>query len=204
MVLLQTLVRNLEKKQIRSEMKQLRNAMDDKQCDLYSTIITNSIKQFLCNVDAFQNILVYMHYQKEVRTNELIEFELASNNNVFVPKVNGKDMEFYQIFSMDDCERGYHDILEPRLLNTPFSNYFMHISKDETSIMILPGLGFDKSGNRVGYGGGYYDRYLSRCMPDLTIGICYDDQVVESIEADPFDIKVDYIVTEKQIIKCKG
>ena len=93
---------------------------------------------------------------------------------------------------MDELEPGYMGIMEP-------------VSDEhevpDGGLMIMPGIAFDNERNRIGYGGGFYDRYLSEHMNDYyKTAICFDYQVVESIQADEFDIKPDKIITDRRVI----
>ncbi len=103
-------------------------------------------------------------------------------------------MLFYQITSMDDLTRGKYGILEPsaRLEHAPAYD----------SLFIMPGVVFDKNRNRIGYGGGFYDRYLAKLdEKPMVVALGYDNQVEASLSPDPFDIKPDYILTETGWIK---
>ncbi len=146
------------------------------------------------------NILIYVSYNQEVRTDDIIRKSIDNGKNVYVPKVfkkasqdkTVKYMEFVKIQSMDELEPGYMGIMEP-------------VSDEhevpDGGLMIMPGIAFDNERNRIGYGGGFYDRYLSEHMNDYyKTAICFDYQVVESIQADEFDIKPDKIITDRRVI----
>lgn len=108
---------------------------------------------------------------------------------VAVPRVTGDQMEFVEIKQMEELQPGAMGILEPVTGN---------IVKADQGIMLLPGLAFDVEGNRVGYGAGYYDRYLEQhdsCF--LTkVGYAFAFQIVDRIEAEVYDRKVDMVITD--------
>ena len=125
----------------------------------------------------------FVSYGTEVDTRELIRGLLEEQKqghriHVAVPRVAGKEMDFYEIHDMTELQSGYHGILEPAE---------------------LPGLAFDREGHRVGYGGGYYDRYLSRFGgPSLHLyAVAYDFQIVDHIEAGKHDIPPHRIITSQ-------
>ena len=98
-------------------------------------------------------------------------------------------MKFYQITSYDDLEAGYFGILEPK-------EECKEVNVSENSIVIMPGVAFDRKGNRIGYGKGYYDKYFSRYPEVYKIAIAFSMQIVDEIPADEFDIKANCVVTD--------
>lgn len=154
------------------------------------------IRKNLYGLAVFQNacyFFPFVSYGTEVDTQSIIRKLLEEGKQVAVPKVCGKEMDFYDIRSFDDLEKGPMGILEP------VTNEIVEVKE---GVMLIPGLAFDVSKRRVGYGGGYYDRYFERiCCGQVTkIGIAYDFQVVDYLETEHFDRTVDLIVTEKRII----
>ena len=105
-------------------------------------------------------------------------------------------MKFYYITSLNDLTAGYKGIPEPGLYCEP-------AAENRQKIILVPGVAFDINGNRTGYGKGYYDRYLSKHSNLIKIGAAFSLQVVDSIDADEFDIPLDYIVTENNIYRCR-
>lgn len=138
-------------------------------------------------------ILCYVSTPLEVDTHFLIKTALAEGKRVAVPKCNPESisMDFYFINSFDDLEKGTFGVLEPIL------------DKCErftggNSICIVPGLSFDYAGYRLGYGKGYYDRFLTN-YSQTTIGICYNDCVQQRLFHGRFDVPVDLLITEKYL-----
>jgi len=146
-----------------------------------------------------KEILIYVSYNNEISTINLIRNAFLDGKKVAVPKVISKGiMEFYYIDSLDELKKGYKGILEP-IGNRVFDCQKAH--KD--MLIICPGVAFDWKCNRVGYGGGYYDRYLKKYNLD-SIALAYDFQMIQSIDVEEFDNKVDIIVTPSNVIYEKG
>lgn len=136
----------------------------------------------------------FVSYGTEIDTIEIIRRLIREGNSrVAVPKVNGKQMKFYEIRSLDDLKPGYMGIPEPVTTK--------EVTADR-GIMLMPGLAFDYDRNRVGYGAGFYDRYLEQYSTSelKTIGIAFEFQVVSQIEVEAHDRKPDCIVTDQNII----
>lgn len=154
---------------------------------LYNNILASGILR------AAREVYIYVSYGTEADTTYLIEKLLQQQEHkVAVPRVNGKEMDFYRIKEMSDLKPGFNGIPEP-VSGQPV--------KECNGIMFMPGLVFDKCHGRIGYGGGYYDRYLYRHKNDniFKVAIAYDFQVLktEQIVMEAHDIKPDIIITEK-------
>ena len=139
-----------------------------------------------------QNVLLFVSYGSEIDTTELLQEALRMKKKVYVPKVCGEDMEFYRIDDMDGLAEGYKGILEPININ-PDRRYIEgeRMVNGETVLMIMPGACFDKTRNRIGYGKGFYDKYLSD-KPDLltyTIAVGFLCQEFEELPTTENDIK---------------
>ena len=129
-------------------------------------------------------ILTYVSFDSEVDTIEFIK-EMLKEKSVAVPKIEGDQMKFYLISSLDELKMGTFNILEPTTNQrvTDFSN----------SICVVPGVCFNSSGYRIGYGKGYYDKFLAN-YPGYTIGLCYQECLIEDSFQEERDIKVKQIV----------
>lgn len=189
-------MKNLERKQaIRKELLKKRNTLTVEDLKNYSKLIE---KQLL-SLEQYKNaeiILIYVSYLSEVSTYEIIEQGLKTGKKIFCPKVLRPEiMEFYEITSFEDVVLGYKNIPEPKATDVPFEN--INLSK---ALMVMPMVGFDNYKNRLGYGGGFYDRYLQR-FPTLTkLALAFECQRYEnSLPFEETDIKVDFIITEKAI-----
>lgn len=135
------------------------------------------------------NILAYASYGSEVSTYDFIELCFECGKRVFLPKVIGKDMIFYEIESLGDLICGYKNIPEPSGKSRAY-DYFSDYNKNTDTMLLMPGVVFDNSGHRIGYGGGFYDRYLSdkTGLLDRSVSVCYDFQRLESIPFENHDI----------------
>jgi len=133
----------------------------------------------------------------EVETWGIIKDLWDQGKGVVVPKCNPstREMTFYEITSFDQLEVVYMKLKEPIPAVT------RKINPSVIDLLIVPGVVFDKSGYRIGFGGGYYDRYLSHYR-GITISLAFDCQVIESVPVQQFDLPVKYIVTESKLIQC--
>lgn len=193
----------MEKKLLRNRMKALRDALSKEERLSFSLDI---MKQVVSH-DAFlraEDILIFMHYGSEVRTDGIIAHAISLGKQVFVPRVAGRQMDFYEIRDISECSPGYMKIPEPSVSAKKFCRVCdkMRETDKERTLMILPGLAFDQKGRRLGYGGGFYDRYLAEYDNCTKLGIAYDFQIVEEVQNDAQDICVDGVITEKQIVQC--
>lgn len=141
-------------------------------------------------------LLIYASYRNEVSTYGIIEHSLKDSKRVYCPKVLEPGiMKFYEIHSLKDIVTGYRNIPEP--IDT---SYIYDYKAHTNALMIMPLVGYDTNKNRLGYGGGFYDRYLQHfpSMPKIALG--YECQKYESLlPSEPTDIKPDYILTEENI-----
>jgi 5-formyltetrahydrofolate cyclo-ligase len=140
-----------------------------------------------------ENILTYASFGSEVKTDEIILDALAAGKNVFCPKVTDRKsgtMEFVRIYSMEDLKEGFHGIREPEI--TPNAELFAA----ENALAVIPGVVFDRNNNRIGYNGGFYDRFLAAHKKVDKVAICFDLQVVEEpIPTEVHDIPMDKIIS---------
>lgn len=150
---------------------------------------SDAVVDAFLSLDEYKNakcIMTYVSFNDEVDTFKIIDDAINKGKRVAVPKVLGDDMFASEINSLNDLEAGRFGILEPKS--------FKEISNID--ICIVPGLAFDKKLNRLGYGKGYYDRFLAG-LNVLKIGLCYIDSVLDEIPVYETDIAMDLIVTEK-------
>ena len=189
----ETFGKNDEKNVIRKRMKQLRANMTrterfEKSMRIFEQLIT--VPEF----KRADRIYTYVSMDNEIDTIMLIDYSLSLEKRVFVPRVSGKDMEFYEISDISELNPGYMGIYEPDI-NGKEPDY------SRTGFMCMPGLAFDRSYNRIGYGGGFYDRYLSVDNKLYKAALAYEAQLLESIPAQDGDVRPDMIVTEESIYR---
>ena len=159
---------------------------------------SNEIKNKLFNLRHYKNsrtIMFFVSINSEVNTHEMIKGALKSKM-VVVPKVVHHEIEPSVIISFDNLiPSGKFGILEPiEAMKTAYKNI---------GLVLVPGIAFDKEGHRIGYGFGYYDKFLKKVPKATKIGLAFDFQVVEKIPRELHDVPVDLIVTEKRVIECR-
>lgn len=142
-----------------------------------------------------KNIFTFISTGEEINTRIAIERFLRDGKNIHVPltKPGNPVMRFSKLFSLDDCHLGHFDITEPR------DEFVDFVDNSIVDLVIVPGLVFDKDGYRVGYGGGFYDRFFASIKDKdyRKVGYCYDFQIVDfQLPRNEFDIPVDYIITD--------
>lgn len=184
---------SMEKKElIRKEAIKNRKELSLQKRLLYSDAISD--KLFL--TDQWKKsdcILCYADFNNEVATDKIILQSILSGKKVFLPKVHGTEMDFYRIYSIEELERGYFGIREPVDLE---SEQFI-FTKDEKVLMVVPGAAFDKKCNRIGYGKGFYDKYLDKYPVKDTIGIAFSCQIYDEIPYNENDKKVTRVICER-------
>ena len=184
----------LNKVKVRKETILKRQSLDIKTWEKDSLLIQDK----LINLPHFKEadtILCYMDVRMETGTAHIIDAALNMGKKVAIPKsYNNGVMEFFYIDSLEDVRLGKYNIPEPEGDSK---------CQGDNGLIVMPGLAFDKSCNRAGYGKGYYDRYLKNHKNLKTAAICFSFQVYEEIEHNDHDIKPDVIVTEKEIIYAK-
>jgi 5-formyltetrahydrofolate cyclo-ligase len=142
------------------------------------------------------NILFYTPIKNEVDTKPLIELVLKKNKNVLVPRVeNEQNMDAYKISSLKDLEKGTFGILEAKRNCKKFP-------KKDIDLVIVPGVAFDISGHRIGFGQGYYDAFLND-IKAKKIALAYDFQIVKNIPDEEHDVKMDLVITPSKTIHMK-
>ncbi|MBO4355460.1 MAG: 5-formyltetrahydrofolate cyclo-ligase [Clostridia bacterium] len=188
-----------EKNKLREEYRSKRASLPEETKNCYDSKI-NCIISGLVSFRFADTIMFYHPMKEEIDILPLAQKALSMNKKVAFPKiVSCGIMDFYFINDMkEDFEPGTWGILEPKTSCEKFE-----IGQDYGKIMmIIPALSYDRTGNRLGYGKGYYDRYLEK-VPVKSIGICYNDFFVQSLPRGCHDKKVDLVVTEKGVT-CIG
>ncbi|MBR3228273.1 MAG: 5-formyltetrahydrofolate cyclo-ligase [Erysipelotrichaceae bacterium] len=180
----------MDKKETRKRFRKLRRELKDKK--KRSSIITEKLLA-TAEIRRAKTVAVYCSTEDEVRTDELIEELLKEKKKVAVPLVNGKDMVFIMISSLEELvNTGSFGIREPLYSKEKT------VDAEDIDVAIFPGLAFDRKRNRLGYGGGYYDRYFKDHTAIIKIAPAFNCQVSETIPHDENDLKVDRIITEKE------
>ena len=191
----------LTKKEIRKAVLAERRALDEETAALASQVICRKIMEIEAYEEA-ENLCLYMPINNEVDVLLLAEIAQAQGKKVWVPKVINKgesgragDMVFnrYQGTSDGAVETGAYDITE--------STSEEILTPDDKTLIIMPGAVFTPWRDRIGYGGGFYDKFLEEHPQCRTIAACYDLQVVDELPVEEFDKKPDYVVSETSIYR---
>lgn len=205
-----------EKKRIRRETLSVRNMLSPELRQEKSSKILKIIYEMeVYSITSV--ILCYVDCQSEVITTPLIERSIADGKKVFCPKVSGNDMEFYNIIDMGELKDGYKGIKEP-MGGQSFTDFLCErddLSDDpdagnkvnNKALVIIPGSAFDIECHRMGYGKGFYDKYLTRLLESdidvYMLGLGYECQLIDKVPCEAHDIVLDILVTEENIYRRK-
>lgn len=184
----------MEKKALRKIILQKRNNLSISLKKNYDREIHDKFFDLNCLYNA-KNIFIYVGYGTEIDTISIIKDLLKMKKNVFIPYTDSKNkiMKLTKLTDLSDLVPGYMGILEIRENKRIYSN-------DKLDLIILPGLAFDNNLNRLGYGGGYYDKFLkSLDYNPFKIAFAYDFQVLDNIPTEEFDEKIHMLITEKSL-----
>jgi 5-formyltetrahydrofolate cyclo-ligase len=195
------------KKSLRSSLIQCRDDIKDESRRLKDA----AIRKRLFSFDGFrraETVLFYASFRSEVDTLKSIGKTLRTKKRVALPVVDTthKQLKLYEVKDLSELSPGFMGIPEP------VASRSRAIKLNEIDIEIIPGIGFDPEGNRIGYGSGYYDKLLShRSMRHAkkeghftTIALAFEEQVVERVPSEPHDIRVDMIITDRRLIRCNS
>lgn len=175
----------MNKQELRSMIRQRKRAMTPEEIQRRS----DALRELFLRTEAYRQaktIYGYLPYNQEVRTVPILEKALRDGKKAAVPKVYGDEMKFIYLDDLTQVAKGYAGIPEP-IADGP-------VARDETALVLMPGLAFDPQGRRIGYGGGFYDRFLRREPNHPTLALCYSFQVLEHLETEEFDIPVDCVL----------
>lgn len=175
----------MQKNELRAMIRAKKRAMTPEQIRIASHDLANQ----LFDTDLYKNarsLYAYLSYNQEVRTNEIILRALSDGKTVAVPKVYGEEMRFLILTDLTQVAKGYSGIPEPV--------YDQPVACDPSALVLMPGLAFDPQGHRIGYGGGFYDRFLAQEPGHPTVALCYGFQMQEHLETEEFDIPADLVL----------
>ena len=181
---------NISKKEIRDTILDIRKSFDTDYLNRLSNVICNRIlKQEAytsCN-----DLVLYMPINNEVNLDILMDQAFLDSKNVWLPRIINKTMEFYSYTKETELIKGAYGILEP--------DSHEILVPDANTLVIMPGAAFSEDMGRIGYGGGYYDKYLSKHTCCKTIAVCYNFQIMPMIPMDDHDIRPDMIISDDNI-----
>ena len=175
----------MDKAALRRQIREKKRAMSEEE------IISRSEKlgELFVQSEAYRTaktVYAYLPYNQEVRTVSMLEQALRDGKRVAVPKVYGNTMKFIYLEDLSKVAKSDMGIPEP-VADAP-------VAEDQTALVLMPGLAFTKRGDRMGYGGGFYDRFLAEEPGHPTLALCYDFQIVDSLPTESFDIPVDTVL----------
>ena len=173
----------MEKKELRAHIKALKKQHTKEQLLEQSETILAKLEQHPDFVKA-EKVMLYNALPDEVQTLAFLE-KWHLRKKIILPTVVGDDIIPVEYAKETTFAVGDFNILEPQ--NEPYTGDF--------DLIVVPGVAFDRKGNRIGRGKGYYDRFLSQHLEVKRIGICFDFQLVEEVPAEPFDISMDEVIT---------
>ena len=185
------------KVRLREELKSLREALNSAQRETAAHAAQSNVFS-LPEWKKAKVICLYASFKGELPTTQLLQNLLSSEKRCVLPKVNADGLpELYEIKSFEDLELSSLEILEPKI-KCP------RINPTQIDFFLVPGIGFDRQGNRLGHGSGFYDRLLAQANPNaFLLGYGYDFQVVNAIPHEAHDIAVNAVATPTQIINIK-
>ena len=175
----------MDKKELRRCIRERKRAMTEEEIVSRSETLGKAFAASALYREA-NTIYGYLPYNQEVRTVPMLEQALLDGKKVAVPKVVGDEMVFIYLSDLTQVEKGYAGIPEP-IADEP-------VAHDETALVLMPGLAFDREGHRIGYGGGFYDKFLQREPKHPTLALCYEFQMLEHLETEEHDIPVDCVL----------
>ena len=175
----------MDKSTLRKKIREQKRAMPEEQ------IIATSqrLGELFLNSELYRNadtIYGYLPYNQEVRTTPMLGQALRDGKRVAVPKVYGDEMKFIYLDDLSKVEKGFAGIPEP-VADGP-------VAEDPTALVLMPGLAFTEQGHRMGYGGGFYDKFLAQEPNHPTLALCYAFQMVDELPIDDYDVPVDVVL----------
>lgn len=177
------------KKEIRRRLRDCRNQLSEDEIITKSRCITNTLIQS----ELFKksgSLFAYLETQNEVLTRPLIEHCFRIGKPVYVPVTQKNEIFFTRLNDFSNLVEADFGILEPK---NPIAE-----EPDENSLFIIPGVGFDQFGTRLGYGAGFYDRYLYRREALSFVGVCFEIQLADKLPKEETDVLMDSVLTEKR------
>lgn len=184
----------MPKQSLRSRMLALRNALSADDCQAASI----RAQRRLVALEPFQQakqIGLYAPLRNEIGTSLLFQEAHAAGKQVFYPRICGELLSFHEVFDLEQLQRGRFGIHEPCPAEAT-------VEAPRLDLIVVPGVVFDLQGHRIGFGKGYYDRFLAGLQPlPVLVGLCYDFQICPAVPAEGHDIRMHYLVTEVRVVR---
>lgn len=175
----------MDKKELRRQIREQKQAMSEddirrRSARLAELFVASPLYQ------QAKTVYGYLPYNQEVRTVPILEQAIRDGKRVAVPKVYGDTMRFIYMEDLSQVAVSSFGIPEP-VTDEP-------VAEDKTALVLMPGVAFTRQGDRIGYGGGFYDRFLAEEPDHPTLALCYDFQMVKSLPTEEYDIPVDCVL----------
>lgn len=188
------------KKTLRDTLLQKRDLLDPAERKRMSETVCRSLLGLSC-YDSAQTVMAFMSFRSEIETALAVRHILESGRRLILPVADREagTLRLSLVKDLRDLSPGAFGILEPR------PEAFIAAGPTDPDLILVPGACFDYKGFRIGYGGGYYDRFLPSARKDaLFIGLCFDFQIVPNAWPESHDKPVDLVLSEKRMIKRKA
>lgn len=191
----------MEKKELRKNILAARMAQSDKEVTAKSRQVLQKLKS-LPEFEQAGVIMFYLDFRKEVQTGELISECLANGKRVVIPITDRANTALIPSELKEfpgDLTSGTWGILEPK------ADRVRPVEPGEINFVVVPGVSFDPKGNRLGYGGGFYDRFLLRTKPGATFAaLAFEMQIKDDVHPEEHDHPVHYVITEERLMDCRN
>lgn len=186
------------KKDIRDLCRKIRSGMGREEVSEKSGVICRKLLDHPA-VQSANQILAYSAIRNEVDLTPFVELAWKMGKRVYFPRTEGESMEFYEVSAFDAFAEGRFHVMEPVKADCP-------LCPDQNAVICVPGVAFSRSGNRIGFGKGYYDRYLDKYPYLYKIGLAYEFQTEYRWKPEDCDVAMDLLITEKEIPsnECDG
>jgi 5-formyltetrahydrofolate cyclo-ligase len=182
-----------EKHAIRQTIQEIRDSIPSKVRKRKTQEIAERFYSLKEYGDA-KNILIYYPFRSEIDTTIIITRALTDGKRVILPRVSGKTLELFYVEDIKkDLKPGTYGIMEPDMDSCTPAKY------TEPDIAVVPGVGFDRHKNRLGYGGGFYDRLIPKLSKNIQkIALCFQVQIIDLLPSSAHDIRVDKVISENE------
>ncbi len=183
------------KQEIREMVRQKREALSPREATLKSSCIA----EILLDFPRFKKagiVGAFAAIRNEPDLRRMLERVMTQKKICFPVVEENEELEFYQINNYQELRAGNYEIPEPD------KAVAQKMTKESFEVVLVPGIAFDANGYRIGYGKGYYDKFLAG-IKAIKIGIAYDFQIVQAVPFEEHDLSMDYIITEKKVFFCR-
>jgi 5-formyltetrahydrofolate cyclo-ligase len=186
----------VKKTELRKKYKALRQSLSETQIEDFSLTIANQLLKLDVWDKTNYHIFLTIEEQKEINTDYILNILSGKDKNVIISKSNFEDYSMTHYLLTDNTR------IKKNEYNIPEPIDGIEIQSSQLDVVFIPLLAYDKTGNRVGYGKGFYDRFLADCKPEtLKIGLSFFDVESENFEASEDDVRLDYCVTPNQVFQ---